>query len=237
MQEQRHTPLRLSKLMELYPSFNQRQLETLLRGSVSPAIVVRKAEKVIFFGKITQAAVRQLKVKVESADPPALLVITSGGGDEAAAIELASLVAAKAMALEIVGECLSACANYVLAAAPSTVMNGVVALHGSPAACVKQSGTVPGKLKNVFLAAVDRERAFVAKYPLLAPLVEISSAQSRGDPSGAFHDWMLVAPGTLARAGLNVAQGPFYEAYEKLFLEVMASDSPLRGSVHVYAPP
>jgi hypothetical protein len=65
--------------------------------------------------------------------PVRLLLIDSGGGDVAAAIELADWVHARQLDIAVTGVCLSSCANYVFPAARHKEIRAgaIVAWHGN----------------------------------------------------------------------------------------------------------
>lgn len=82
----------------------------------------------------------QLRGAISDAAADALRV-NSYGGSERAAIRIAELIARHRISVIVDGVCGSACANYLLPAAPSVTVDGIVLMHGSPAACLRQLGT------------------------------------------------------------------------------------------------
>ncbi len=71
------------------------------------------------------------------------VAVNSGGGDVNAAIAIANEIAARRLELNVKGFCLSSCANYwAVAAARTTLANGIVGFHGNISSCVSLYGGV-----------------------------------------------------------------------------------------------
>ena len=96
--------------------------------------VVRDGTAVVFTGRIdTDSATRAIALLQDPA--VTRLVITSGGGLVAPALDLADAVHARGLDVEVPTACLSSCANYVLPAGRRKVLGrpGVVGWHGTMA--------------------------------------------------------------------------------------------------------
>ncbi|MGZ5269201.1 MAG: hypothetical protein ACXWC6_01170 [Ramlibacter sp.] len=96
--------------------------------------VARAGDAVVFDGRIDAASVAQALELLK--DPAVMrLVITSGGGQVDAAIDLAWAMHARQLDVEVPAACLSSCANYVLPAARRKLLGrpGAVAWHGNMA--------------------------------------------------------------------------------------------------------
>jgi hypothetical protein len=109
----------------------------ILLASLGMAAVARTepgpcAQTVHYSGPISEAHNRAFFASIED-QPATRLVMTSGGGEVAAAIALGRWVFDHGIDIEISEHCLSACANYVFTAARhKTIRPGaVVAWHGN----------------------------------------------------------------------------------------------------------
>jgi len=85
-----------------------------------------------FYGPISDASKRQflaLPMKDGSA-----IVVESGGGDVAAALDLAEVIAQRHLSIIVNRYCLSSCANYLFPAGKTKIVlnGGVVGFHGTP---------------------------------------------------------------------------------------------------------
>ncbi len=139
------------------------------------------------------------------------LRINSSGGDAAAGLRLASWVEAKGIRVEVLGYCLSACANFPLRAAREVTVDGLVGLHGSLSGCWRQLGAW-GVLRERgwddfwhYRQDMAQEAVFDQAHPGLRRLLGVSEMPSRGHPDGRPRDWLLACPASLHADGLPVA--------------------------------
>lgn len=177
-------------------------------------------------GPLDETAVAALKQRLAQPPPLDRLRVTSFGGDERAAIELASLLVEQDLTLEVESVCGSACANYLLPAAPRVVLNGIVLMHGSPLGCQRRLGRFGAVAelgwRGALLldSAAKRQVAFEQRHAHLKTWVERSASKSRGDPSGAPHGWLRVPLPVLAQAHpaltIGPGAGPAHAAYRTL---------------------
>ena len=192
-----------------------------------------------FEGTITRESAARLIAILDAAAPPKRLVMSSGGGDSNAAKEIGDVLARRHIELEVVGLCASACAGFVLPAAPAVVLNGIVIFHGSSGACVRQLGLIGMGLQSGFDTTLQVWRQgqfdnrFWRKYPAVRHWVELSGTLSRGDPSGQPNDWLLVRPAALIGGGLRAVQGAHYEQREAAIFALRKVHPDLVGSMFV----
>lgn len=166
-------------------------------------------------GKIDAGAASALRRRLSQAPAPTRLRITSAGGDERAAIDMAYQIADHGLPIIVDTLCGSACANYLLPAAPRVELDGLVLMHGSPAACAARLGIWDGLRQMgwrgfwLLRAAAQRQHDFEKRHPWFKDLVERSALPDRGDPTGATHDWRQVPPAELVAAhpALTVGDG------------------------------
>lgn len=190
-------------------------------------------------GPLDESAVAVFRQRLSQPPRPARLHVTSFGGSERAAIELASLLVEHDLTLVVDSVCASACANYLLAAAPRVLLNGVVLMHGSPLGCQRRLGHLGafaalGWRGALLLgAAVERQAAFEQRHPRLQPWVERSAADDRGDPSGRPHGWLQVPPPALAQVHPALAIGPGVAPAEAAYRAVVGL---LPAFMDAYAP-
>lgn len=231
-------------IKESLAGLNSSLTDTWLQAYRSPAIVgtgtSSRKESIFYFGLISERSVEQFERIVSEQKNIISLIINSTGGDEAAAIKMANIIRTRRLRIEVLAQCLSACANYIIGSSHDVTLNGVVALHGSPAGCLNRFGNILFIWKfgltayQMIVAAKDREEVFYEQYPSLKKLIKISSDPARGDPSNARHDWMLVRPVEMSKAGLHVTIGSHYEAYEELHFAISKLLPKLVGSVYIY---
>ena len=91
-------------------------LANLVAAQPAPAAsVIADGDAVIFKGRIDAASTAQFLSLLQT---PTItrLVITSGGGDVAAALDMAEAIHARQLDIEVPRACLSSCANYVFPA-------------------------------------------------------------------------------------------------------------------------
>ncbi len=94
--------------------------------------VVSAGDVVCFYAQITQDSKRQfLALQIKDG---AVIVLKSGGGDVAAALDLADAIVEKRLSIIVNRYCLSSCANYLFPAAKTKIVldGGVVGFHGAP---------------------------------------------------------------------------------------------------------
>jgi hypothetical protein len=169
----------------------------------------------VLHGRIDKTAAQALRERLSQPNPPHALRITSNGGHEHAAIDMAELIATHRLPVIVDGVCGSACASYLLPAAPRVRLEGIVLMHGSAASCQQRLGLWRG-LRELGLAsflelrrASQRQHDFEQRHPRFKALVERSAPADRGDPSGAPHIWRHVPPAELVAAhpGLSIGTG------------------------------
>ena len=110
-----------------------------------PAIVSVQDDAVVFRGQIDARSAAEFLLLVKDAGVTRL-VITSGGGDVAAALDMATAMHERGLDIEVPHACYSSCANYLVPAARRKTLahSGVVAWHGniSHVMYLQQSGQV-----------------------------------------------------------------------------------------------
>lgn len=86
---------------------------------------------VYYNGNITVAGVERFKSEISNG--ATTLVITSGGGDEIASLDMAEEIQRRDMTVVVRGYCMSGCANAVFIAAKKRILldGAVIGLHGS----------------------------------------------------------------------------------------------------------
>jgi hypothetical protein len=95
-------------------------------------ILVRNDTQLYYHGEISAQntqTVRQLLAAYPKVDT---LIITSGGGEVLSGIELGDMVHERQLQVRVRGACLSSCANYVVTASPSVLVeeNALLGWHG-----------------------------------------------------------------------------------------------------------
>jgi hypothetical protein len=213
-------------------------LITIISGQQMKAAVGRDHAQhgLSYVGKLSPEGVARFELLLKENPDTQHLVVNSMGGDEKAAIALAETVAKRQLELRVIGTCASACANYLLPAAPRVLLEGVVAMHGSAPSCLNQLGTLNAlwtlgfKGYATLVRAAKRDDAFTERFPALQRLVTLSGLPSRGDPTGKTHKWMLLAPAVLKRVLPNLTIGANYEKYQAVYL-ALHNQAPF-GSVH-----
>lgn len=90
------------------------------------------------------------------------IIITSQGGDTEAAIAIGRIIRANNISVEVKKYCLSACAQYILPAAPKIVLigNSVIAVHHSPISIkniLLESGDTVGARDYIDLARLESD--------------------------------------------------------------------------------
>jgi hypothetical protein len=148
-------------------------LPLLLAGALhaqpqAAANVARVGDAVVFEGRIDADAARRAIALLQ--DPAvARLVITSGGGLVDAALELAEVVHARRLDVEVPVSCLSSCANYVVPAARRKLLAraGVLGWHGTMAHVLHLQGSRQGSWSDSEMQSARglarREAAFYAR--------------------------------------------------------------------------
>lgn len=119
-------------------------------------------DTLVYDGMITgEAVLEAMRVVRESNKPIKNLKITSTGGDMAVGIEFGYFIKDHNLDVEVSELCFSSCANYVLPAAKSVVINtnSLIGWHGG----AKQSDelwelSVPKKERSSFMAYLNRMR-------------------------------------------------------------------------------
>lgn len=174
-------------------------------------------------GHIGDAKADALAARLAQAPAPRALRVNSYGGSESAAIRIADLIAEHRLPVIVDGACGSACANYLLPAAAEVTVDGIVLMHGSPAACLRRLGTVGafGKLgwagALLLRSAAQRQHDFEERHPRFKALVEMSVPRHRGDPSGQAHVWRFMPAHELTAAHAGLTIGPRHAEVESAF--------------------
>lgn len=191
----------------------------------------------ILRGRIDMAAAQALQQRLQRAPAPEVLRITSFGGNERAAIAMADLIATHRLPVIVDTVCASACANYLLPAAPRVLVDGLVLMHGSPASCEARLGFA-GAVRELgwrgflFLReAARRQRDFEQRHPGFQALVERSAPPHRGDPAGIAHDWRSVPRAELAAAHAGALFGNGHARAAAAYRTLLQSE-PRLGSAY-----
>lgn len=189
----------------------------LLGARQSSATIDADGEVLTYEGRINAESVDRAKGLIRGMSALKRLRINSVGGSGDAAFELYEAVKKRGLDVEVFGVCISACAEFVIAAGKRLILNGPVLMHGNISSCIDRLGYM-GLMRDfgvrnaiAFYATAKREEAVWGIYPGLRELSYLAANGSRGDPSGASHDYMDVCPAALRRAGLNVSLAPTYE--------------------------
>jgi len=181
-------------------------------------------------GHISVEAAKALEQRLAQAPPPRLLRVNSYGGDERAAILIAEQIAKHRLPVVVDGVCGSACANYLLPAAPGVTVDGIVLMHGSPAGCQAQLGTFGAIEKLGWRAALllrkaaQRQLDFEERHPRFKALVELSVPPNRSDPSGARHVWRFVPARELTAAHPGLTMGASHAEVETAFRALLQAN-------------
>ncbi len=136
-----------------------------LASAQDPAIVSVQDDAVMFRGQISPRSAAEFLLLVQDARVTRL-VITSGGGDVAAALDMAAVMHDRGLDIEVPQACHSSCANYLVPAARNKTFGhaGVVAWHGniSHVLYLQQSGqaTWPDAQMAVARRLAQREETF-----------------------------------------------------------------------------
>lgn len=184
-------------------------------------------------GAISDAAADALAARLAAGAAPDALRVNSYGGSERAAIRIAELIARHRISVIVDGVCGSACANYLLPAAPSVTVDGIVLMHGSPAACLRQLGTFGAFEKlgwtgaRLLRGAAQRQDDFEERHPRFEVLVERSVPRHRGDPSGAMHVWRFVPAHELTAAHAGLVMGPRHAEVAAAFRALLQTNPAL----------
>lgn len=104
-------------------------------GSIRKPVAVHLEEPnaLVFQGDLSQEANKRLFELYKKAQvKPQLLKITSGGGDVNLGMDLGEWVFQNQLDVEVIGSCLSSCANYVFTAAKTKFLNpdSILLWHG-----------------------------------------------------------------------------------------------------------
>lgn len=183
------------------------QVVTALFSALSPRSRSRDVDgEWVIRGQIDRSAADALRHRLAQAPVPTRLRISSGGGNERAAIDMADQIASHGLPVVVDAFCGSSCANYLLPASPQVQVEGIVLMHGSSASCAAQLGVWDGLqqvgLRGVWAlhSAARRHDAFEQRHPHFKALVARSAPPDRGDPSGTPHVWRYVRPDELVAA-------------------------------------
>lgn len=191
-------------------------------------------------GRLDDNAAEALRLRLSQAPLPQALRITSFGGSERAAIAMAEQIAELRLPVIVDTVCGSACANYLLPAAPQVRLEGIVLMHGSPAGCAARLGTW-GALRQLefdtFLTlreAAQRQRDFERRHPHFKALSARSDRPDRGDPSGQAHGWLRASPADMAAAHPGLSVGPGHARAEAAYRTLLQVEPELGEA---YFPP
>lgn len=203
----------LLKLLNAYiPKSREVQGEWLLRGHIGDEVA------------------KALEQRLAQVPPPRVLRVNSYGGSEHAAIRIAEQIAKHRLPVVVDGVCGSACANYLLPAAPAVTVDGIVLMHGSPAGCQRRLGTPDAVEKLGWRAAwllrnaAQRQADFEERHPRFKALVELSVPTNRGDPSGAAHVWRFVPARELTAAHPGLTMGTHHAEVETAFRALLQAN-------------
>jgi hypothetical protein len=129
-----------------------------LAAALSPGKWIKvDSETLAFIGIIGQDSARPLHELFTAGIKR--VAVNSGGGDVTAAIAIANEIAARRLELNVKGYCLSSCANYwTVAAARTTLDNGIVGFHGNISSCVSLHGGVSRYVAKDLPGNPDAER-------------------------------------------------------------------------------
>jgi hypothetical protein len=137
----------------------------LLAAGLAQAQVSVQDDAVVFRGQINARSAAEFLLLVN--DPRVTrLVITSGGGDVAAALDMAAVVHERALDIEVPHACHSSCANYVFPAARQKLLGhaAAVAWHGNISHVLHLQQTGQATWSDAQVAAAvqlaQREEAF-----------------------------------------------------------------------------
>lgn len=194
----------------------------------------------VLLGRLDDKAAGALRQRLSQAPLPQALRITSFGGSDHAAIEFAEQIAAHRLPVVVDTVCGSACANYLLPAAPLVRLEGIVLMHGSPAGCSARLGTWGAWRElelDTFLTlrhAAQRQRDFEQRHPHFKALVARSDRPDRGDPSGQAHGWLRASPADMTAAHPGVSVGPGHARAEAAYRALLQAEPELGEA---YFPP
>lgn len=165
--------------------------------------VVRDGDAVVFTGRIdADAAARAIALLQDPA--VSRLVITSGGGLVAPALDLADAVHARRIDVEVPKACLSSCANYVLPAGARKVLGrpGVVGWHGTMAHVLYLQATGQGSWSDEEMAEARalaaREVTFYARLGVDGFVGWFAKL-----PPYAIDEFYCLSPPDMARFGIH----------------------------------
>jgi len=165
--------------------------------------IARAGDAVVFDGRIDAAsAARAIELLQDGA--VTRLVITSGGGQVDAAIDLALAVHARQLDVEVPTACLSSCANYVLPAARRKLLGrpGAVAWHGNMAHVLYLVQTGQGTWSGPEVE--DARRLATREAALYASLgVDGFVCWFAKLPPYAVDEFYTLAPADMARFGIH----------------------------------
>ncbi|MBH9551501.1 hypothetical protein [Inhella gelatinilytica] len=199
-------PLKIQDVAGQFSDLDANEVNALLMAKMSGTFQAQTSGNWILTGRLDQALLKKWQAAAASR-APARLLISSAGGDEAVALQLAADLQRWRTPVIVFGLCGSACANYLLPAAHSIRLSGPVLLHGSARDCQDRLGAWQAwfRLGSSGAAALreasTRQDQFDAQHPQLRDLTRLSAHPSRGDPTGQPHDW-LVVPASALRARL-----------------------------------
>ncbi|EGA70333.1 hypothetical protein VISI1226_22225 [Vibrio sinaloensis DSM 21326] len=114
----------------LFPLFGCQNIETIFPPAHKVLVV---GDTLVYEGMITgEAVLEAMRVVNESDTPVKKLKITSSGGNMAVGIEFGYFIKQHNLDVEVSELCFSSCANYVLSAAKSVVINtnSLIGWHG-----------------------------------------------------------------------------------------------------------
>jgi hypothetical protein len=128
-----------------------------------------EGDAIVYQGRIEAGGVQDFLKLLQDAPAVTRLVITSGGGAVAAALDMADAVHARALEVDVPNACFSSCANYVFPAGRRKRVGrvGAVAWHGNMAHVLYLAQTGQGAWNDAQLASARllarREADFYAR--------------------------------------------------------------------------
>lgn len=150
----------------------------LLVSEAKRSSAVRPSSEVVFDGPLTAEAVADLVARLRA---PSVkhLIITSGGGDENAAMDVADVVSQRGLSVTVRGRCVSACANTILVAGSARRLENraVVAFHHSSPVIEKNYIAVHRPAPERIVTGAERVRALYREKGVNLALLDCAASK------------------------------------------------------------
>ena len=165
--------------------------------------VIRQGEKIIYSGPLTAEANRTVKSLLD--EHTHILAISSRGGEINLGMDLGELVIEHGLSVEVVGYCLSSCANYVLPAGRLKLLHrdSLVAWHGG---AFQTFAYIDPAIEPAFRAYIEpaklRERAYFEKLAISPHVTVMGQRDDYADRGKGCMGWTYSVD-TMAALGMR----------------------------------